>query len=206
MVQALLQIGEGWILMTQKSPLLSFKIRCSSPEQAAIESSKYDIVSGLWMNSAGQPVIEKYITDNITNLNGKTTISETRESIDRSEGTNFDVDDKALDFSNVETLLTKTREGADRSEGSNSGVESLVFESIETATREGIDRAELSYDFMTDEGYQVKSRAIDETLITRSREGADSSERADVYEYSEPSFGTTQTYTRESIDRSEGSH
>lgn len=195
--------------MTQKSPLLSFRIKCSSPEPAINETSKYDMVSGWWMNNSGQPVIEKYIANNIASFDDKTTITATRESIDRAEGSSLTLENKDLDFSGSETLLTKTREGADRSEGSNSVVESLLFESIETATRESIDRAETSYDFIKEEEYPNNTKtsgAIDETLITRSREGADSSERADVYEYSEPSFGTTQTFTRESIDRSEGSH
>jgi len=197
--------------MTQKSPLLNFRIKCDSPEPATNSSCKYDVISGLWKNSSGQPVIEKYMVNNIASLDDKTTITATRESIDRSEGSNLAVDEKDLRFSG-ETLITETREGADRSEGNNSsyaGDESLLLESIETATREGIDRAESSYYFMADEEHPNKvkaSGAIDETLITRSREGTDSSESASTCAYNEPSFETTQTFTRESIDRSESSH
>lgn len=167
--------------MNQKNPLLNYKIKCDAKEESHIQNLTYDFTSGLWKDESGEPVIRKYINNKNLDTTGATLITETRESTDKSEGSNITVenekDDNNLLLDSIgQTVITATREGVDRAENSSTSNEQVTSNN--------------SFHF------------AGETLITRTREGADRSESST---YESPSFESLITFTRESVDRSEKS-
>lgn len=127
--------------MSQKSPLLNYRIQCFDSHDLEDKHIKYDFEAGLWVDDTGEPIIKKYIVSRDSTERGETLITKTREGIDRSEN--------SLAYENEEvkmlgeTLITRTREGVDRSEGSTH-IDNLRFQTLTTYTRESIDRSENS--------------------------------------------------------------
>lgn len=119
--------------MLQQNPLLHYRIEDKSEFNSEHAAQFYNLKSGLWEDSDGNPIIITYLQyQNGQRLAG-TTITETREAIDQSEGSS------GL-FCGTE--ITKTREGIDQSETS-----AYAFGKTEvTATRESIDQSEGSYE------------------------------------------------------------
>lgn len=169
--------------MNQKNPLLNYRMRCNVEESTNVEKISYDFTSGLWKNELGEPIIKKYINNHELKGQGETLITETRESIDRSEGSSIDI--------------------AYQQKYSDEKIMNAVGETVITATREGVDRAENSCDI--NEYKSSTTSALNfsgETLITRTREGVDRSESSS---YESSALETLVTFTRESVDRSERS-
>ena len=167
--------------MNQKSPLLNYRIKCDNTESILDVGMNYDMTLGLWIDDAGEPIIKKYTSQNELNaMAGETLITKTREGIDRSEGSNIRFDKKVIK-SFDETIVTATREGIDRSENCFS----------DTLNAHNVNDDNKIIDL------------ISETTLTRSREGIDRAESS--YNNSQLAFQSVQTFTRESIDRSEKS-
>lgn len=110
--------------MVQKCPLLNYRIEDESKNSTSPNDITYNIESGFWECLNGEKYIEKITMNKVVD---GTLITETGESTDRSEKSEF----------NQTTLITRTREGVDSSETSNYLNSTLI-----TATRESIDRSE----------------------------------------------------------------
>ena len=135
------------------------------PEPAPSPAERYDSLLQLWVDCAsGQPLIECLSHEPAESKYGETSITETREGADQSEGTW-----QATAYG--ETTMTKTREGADQSEASSLQA-SQYGESIHTATREGADQPDRA----------VGMSSFGETSETRTREGSDQTEITGVGE------------------------
>lgn len=82
------------------------------PESAPSPEHAYDEDRQLWIDrNSGVPLVCSTRTHAQPTQFGETTITETREGVDQTEGT-------ALQASQLgETTLTKTREGVDQTEG-----------------------------------------------------------------------------------------
>ena len=95
----------------------------------------YDDIWQIWIDkSSGVPVVCSLQAHGAPTQYGETTITETREGADRTEG--------ALQGSEFgETIQTRTREGIDQTEG-NSVHCSRVGETTLTKTREGADQSD----------------------------------------------------------------
>lgn len=155
--------------MNQKSPLLSFRVECRDNLPTDNTKIEYNFEKGLWIDISGVPIIEKFINDQDVLYATETLITETRESIDRSEGSNID---EFNFFDNGSTLITATRESVDRSENtteSNFDSTSNVGETLITRTREGIDRSEST---------SYNESLLFQTLTTYTRESVDRSENS----------------------------
>jgi hypothetical protein len=137
------------------------------PEGAPSPDHTYDASKQLWIDSvSGMPLVLRMQDQAQRSQYGETTITETREGADQSEGTGF----LATQFG--ETTITATREGADQSEGAAFQV-SQFGETTVTKTREGADQTE-GVDFL-------RASQFGETVQTRTREGVDQTEgSADV--------------------------
>ena len=100
-----------------------------SPDQV------YDSGRQIWIDkTSGVPLVLGMRTRLQPTKFGETTLTETREGVDRTEGAVF-----ASDFG--ETIQTQTREGIDQTEG-NALRASQLGETIVTKTREGTDQTE----------------------------------------------------------------
>lgn len=75
--------------MNQKSPLLSFRVECRDSLATDNTKVEYNFEKGLWIDISGVPLIEKFINDQDILYATETLITETRESIDRSEGSSI---------------------------------------------------------------------------------------------------------------------
>lgn len=130
------------------------------PESAPSSENEYDGNRQLWIDtSSGQPLVSRMLAHAQPTQFGETTITETREGVDQSEGTSL----QASQFG--ETVLTKTHEGVDQSEGVFRA--SQFGETTHTATREGADQTESVF----------QASDFGETTNTRTREGTDQTER-----------------------------
>lgn len=76
--------------MNQKNPLLNYRIRCDVNEKKSAKKISYDLTVGLWKNEFGEPIIKKIIDDCKLDASGETTITRTREGIDRSESSSYE--------------------------------------------------------------------------------------------------------------------
>ena len=134
------------------------------PEATPSPEEIYDDNRQLWVDRAsGIPLVLRMKGNAQSSQYGETTITETREGVDQSEGT-------ALIASQYgETTHTATREGIDQTE-------STVFqaspfgETTMTKTREGVDQTEGTVGF--------RASQYGETIHTRTREGIDQTESA----------------------------
>jgi len=118
----------------QRNILFDFrKIIDSNPQN--LDECYYNYKSGLWEDGNHQPIIAKWLKSKNKGLNNNAThISETGESIDRSENSQ-------CDFSSLGgTLMTKTNESSDRSEISQNEI-SQLGRTMVTFTRESIDQS-----------------------------------------------------------------
>ena len=162
--------------MNQISPLLHYRLKCDTQGATLSNERNYDILSGLWLDTEGEPLIKKFINNISTDIKDETLLTKTREGIDRSEASCSVIDKNALQF-NEQTLLTETRESIDRSE-----------------------KADINDSYINNSNV---FNIFCETSLTRTRESTDRTER--VNEYIEPVLQTIQSHTREQIDRSETS-
>lgn len=160
------------------------------PESTPSPEHAYDNDRQLWIDkTSGTPLVlcMRYCAQ--PSPYGETTITETREGADQSEGTTL----QASQFG--ETTLTKTREGADQADHSEGAAilrASQFGETTHTATREGVDQTESAV---------FQASQFGETTNTRTREGADQTEGTTL-EGSQ--FGeTTLTNTIEGPDQTE---
>lgn len=111
------------------------------PEDAPSPDHAYDASKQLWIDStSGVPLVLRMQGHAPRSQYGETTITETREGADQSEGASFQLSQFG------ETTLTKTREGADQSEGIDLLQASQFGETVQTRTREGVDQTEGSAD------------------------------------------------------------
>lgn len=134
------------------------------PESAPSPEHVYDDDRQLWIDkSSGLPLVLCMQTHAQLSPFGETTMTETREGVDQTEGATL----RGSQFG--ETTLTKTREGADQSEGAALLRASQFGETINTRTREGVDQAE---------GTTLQASQFGETTLTDTREGADQTEGA----------------------------
>jgi len=132
------------------------------PESAHSPEQVYDDDRQLWIDkSSGLPLVLCMQTHPQPSPFGETTVTETREGVDQTEGATL----RASQFG--ETTLTKTREGADQLEGATLLRASQFGETINTRTREGVDQAE---------GTTLQASQFGETTLTDTREGADQTE------------------------------
>src|SRR5882762_5221913 len=129
------------------------------PDSAPSPEHVYDDDRQLWIDrSSGIPLVLSMQAHAQRSQFGETTMTETREGVDQSEGTTF----QASQFG--ETTLTKTREGADQSEGADE-IENTVFhasqfgETTNTRTREGTDQTE---------GTTLQASQFGETTLTNT--------------------------------------
>lgn len=107
----------------------------------------YDGELQLWMDTEEQlPLVECLRSRAEPTQFGETTFTETREGIDRPEGTSIE----ASNFG--ETIQTRTREGVDQTEVSTL-LASQLGETTMTKTREGADRSEASQPTVFDAAY-----------------------------------------------------
>lgn len=160
------------------------------PESAPSHEQVYDGDRQLWVDkSSGLPLVLCMQAYAQPSSFGETTVTETREGVDQTEGTAL----RASQFG--ETTLTKTREGADQTD-QTAGVAprraSQFGETTHTATREGVDQTESAF----------QASQFGETINTRTREGVDQTEGTP---FQASQFGeTTLTDTREGADQTEG--
>lgn len=127
--------------MNQKSPLLNYRIKCNKNDFIEDKQIHYDFALGLWLDNTGEPLIKNYIKSQSQTKFCESLITNTRESIDRSEVSNNDCNKVIKNFG--QSIITRTRESIDKSETS-SECEGLMFKSLNTFTRESIDRSENS--------------------------------------------------------------
>ena len=132
------------------------------PETPPSDDHTYDSDRQLWIDKAsGQPLVCRMRGHAQPTQFGETTMTETREGADRTEGIGF----QATQYG--ETSITATREGADQTEGAIRA--SQIGETTLTRTREGVDQTE---------GVVFHASQLGETTLTKTREGADQTERA----------------------------
>jgi len=133
------------------------------PESGPSPEHVYDGDRQLWIDkSSGTPLVLCMHAYAQPSPYGETTMTETREGVDQTEGT-------ALHASQFgETTLTKTREGADQSEGAALLRASQFGETTHTRTREGADQTE---------GTTLEGSLFGETTLTNTIKGADQTER-----------------------------
>ena len=106
------------------------------PESPPAPEHVYDNDRQLWIDrNSGAPLVSSMRTQAQPTQFGETTITETREGADRSEGAVH-----ASDFG--ETIQTRTREGVDQTEGNTLLQASQLGETTLTKTREGADQTE----------------------------------------------------------------
>jgi len=114
-------------------------VRKKLPRETGPSSDEvYDDIQQIWIDRGSRtPLVSLRVAGRPTQY-GETTITETREGADRTEGSIC-----ASDFG--ETIQTRTREGIDQTEG---GVVhgSRVGETTLTKTREGADQTEMTQD------------------------------------------------------------
>ena len=105
------------------------------PESAPCPEHVYDSGRQLWIDkNSGVPLVSTIRTQAQPTKFGETTLTETREGTDRTEG--------AVHASNSgETIQTRSREGVDQSE-ENILEASKLGETTLTKTREGTDQTE----------------------------------------------------------------
>jgi len=158
-----------------------------APESAPSPEHVYDSQRQLWIDQiSGMPLVSCMQAHTHPSTYGETTMTETREGADQSEGAAF----QASPFG--ETTVTKTSKGADRTEITALFRASQFGESTHTATQEGVDRPERA---------TFQTSQFGETTLTRTREGADQTEDTSL-EGSQ--FGeTTLTNTQEGADLTE---
>jgi hypothetical protein len=131
------------------------------PEGPPSENEEYDRVRQLWIDRGSkEPLVSRLHKNAVASQYGETSITETREGADQTEGTL-----QASPYG--ETTITKTHEGADQTEAT-SWTASTHGETCVTFTREGTDQSERSID----------ASSYGETMETRTREGADQTESA----------------------------
>ena len=107
------------------------------PENAPSAEQLYDVHLQLWIDKkSGMPLVSSMRAHAQPTRFGETTMTETREGVDQTEGATF----QASQFG--ETIITKTREGADKSEGTASFQASQFGETTITSTVEGADKTE----------------------------------------------------------------
>lgn len=112
------------------------------PETKPSPEEVYDDDRQLWVDkSSGVPLVLRMQGHERASSYGETTMTETREGVDQSEGAAIHVFD-ASPFG--ETTITKTQEGADQAEGGTSLEASSYGETVQTRTREGVDQPESS--------------------------------------------------------------
>ena len=129
------------------------------PETPPSPNESYDTVRQLWIDAdSDEPLVTRFGRSVPASQYGETSLTETREGADQSEGTIH-----ASPYG--ETSITKTQEGADQSESSYI-VMSPYGETTKTATREGVDQPERA----------IESSSYGETISTRTREGSDQTE------------------------------
>jgi hypothetical protein len=132
------------------------------PESAPSDEQLYDVHLQLWIDKkSGMPLVSSMRAHAQPTRFGETTMTETREGVDQTEGATF----QASQFG--ETIITKTREGADQSEGTASFQASQFGETTHTRTREGADQTE---------GTALQASQFGETTLTNTVEGADKTE------------------------------
>jgi hypothetical protein len=154
------------------------------PDSAPSPEHVYDDDRQLWIDrSSGTPLVSSMQAHAQRSRFGETTMTETREGVDQSEGTTF----QASQFG--ETTLTKTREGADQSEGAASSQALQIGETIHIATREGVDQSENTV---------FHASQFGETTNTRTREGTDQTEGTTLQ--TSQLRETTLTNTHEGLD------
>ena len=132
------------------------------PEATPSPEEIYDNNRQLWVDKASvMPLVLRMQGQAQRSQYGETTITETREGVDQSEGT-------ALIASQYgETTHTATREGIDQTE--NIVLQASPFgETTITKTREGVDQTEGAAGF--------RASQYGETVHTRTREGIDQTE------------------------------
>lgn len=113
------------------------------PDAAPSPSELYDPVRQLWIDSqSDEPLVSRLQQSTPASQYGETSITETREGADQSEGTL-----QASPYG--ETSITKTQEGADQTELS-SILASAYGETISTRTREGTDQSEITSEVSAD--------------------------------------------------------
>lgn len=157
------------------------------PEAMPSPEEIYDDNRQLWVDKAsGMPLVLRVQGHAQCSQYGETTITETREGVDQSEGaailnsqygeTTHTISREAIDKTEStvfraspfgETTMTKTREGADQTEGTPGLRASQYGETIHTRTREGIDQTEGA-------AFSVSPHA--ETTMTNTCEGANQGE------------------------------
>lgn len=158
-------------------------------EGAPSSDHTYDVLKQLWIDSStGMPLVLRIQGHAQRSQYGETTLTETREGADQTEGTAF------LTTQFGETTITATREGADQSEGTVFQT-SQFGETTLTKTREGADQTE-SIDFLL-------ASQFGETVHTRTREGVDQTEGTALQ--GSPFGETTLTNTPEGVHQMEGS-
>src|SRR5882762_4439875 len=157
------------------------------PDSAPSPEHVYDDDRQLWIDrSSGIPLVLSMQAHAQRSQFGETTMTETREGVDQSEGTTF----QASQFG--ETTLTKTREGADQSEGAANFQASQFGETTHIASREGVDEIENTV---------FHASQFGETTNTRTREGTDQTEGTTLQA---SQFGeTTLTNTHDGVDLNE---
>jgi hypothetical protein len=106
------------------------------PESGPSPEQIYDEDRQIWIDkNSGIPLVSCIRTQAQPSQFGETTLTETREGADKTEGV-------ALHASQFgETTLTATREGADKPEGAGFQA-SQLGETTLTRTREGVDQTE----------------------------------------------------------------
>ena len=105
------------------------------PESAPSPEQVYDELQQLWIDkNSGMPLVSCMRTHAQPTQFGETTLTETREGADQTEGAV-----QASEFG--ETIQTRTREGVDQTEGATIQA-SQLGETTLTKTREGADQSE----------------------------------------------------------------
>lgn len=145
------------------TPFILKERRKLPSEKDPLDEYVYDQDRQVWVDpKSGTPAIDCLRARASASQVGETTLTETREGVDQTEGAVLE----ATPFG--ETLMTRTVEGVDQSE--IVGVQASPFgETTVTATLEGIDQTEIAGSLGSDFG---------ETVITRSNEGHDQTEAA----------------------------
>ncbi len=74
--------------MVQENILFIFKKKADEykVQEALQEKSEYNLIKGFWENEEGSPYIQRLLLGKNSSCFGTTLLTETRESIDRSEG------------------------------------------------------------------------------------------------------------------------
>lgn len=173
------------------------------PEAAPSPTEIYDDKRQLWVDQiSGTPLVQQMKSHSQNSQYGETTITETREGVDQSEGVSMaasqygetthtatregidQTESTALQASPFgETTVTKTREGADQTESASYLQASQYGETLQTRTREGVDQTESA---------AFSASTYGETTLTNTREGADQADQTDGL--SEMTFDAPHTH------------